>query len=181
MELEHYLALKRTHQRFVDAYIDIGIASKALLAVRPKAKRAKELAWQWMKLPGVKEAIEERKAQERHAFEDRRQRHLEALWNRANADRTLLIDTSKNPTDPSEWPQELRDCIEALEFEGGVLTKVRTSNRNEASKLLSQHMSWLTERHEHTGANGQPLMPRQLVIVTQAEAERLDRELDSEV
>lgn len=179
--MEQYLKLKRTHQRFVDAYVEIGIASKAMMKVRPKAKRAKELAWRWMQIPGVKEAIEERKAQERQAFEDRRERHLEAMWNRANADRVALIDVSKNPPDPAEWPQELRDCIESLEFEGGVLTKVRTSNRNEASKLFSQHLRWLTERHEHTGANGQPLMPRQVVLVTQEEAERLDAELDSEV
>lgn len=62
------------------------------------------------------------------------------------------------PEDPREWPQDLKDCIEGVKLtrEG---PEVVLSDRNTAARLHSQLQGEITDKHEHAGAGGAPLLP----------------------
>lgn len=162
--MENYLNLPPRMQRFVEIIAETrgfyGAGAAAVRAVKPQCRQPKQQAWRWLRMPKVAAAIEELTAKPRAAFERRYARHLAGNYNRANADRSLIVaaallgpEAVGLPQDPREWPQELKDCIEGVKIKDGV-PEITLSDRNNASRLFAQHMGWLTERHELTGKDG---------------------------
>lgn len=134
-------------------------------------------------MPRVIAAIRELRAKPRAAFERRYARHLAGNYNRANADRSLIVaaallgpEAVGLSKDPREWPQELKDCIEGVKFKDG-LPEITLSDRNTASRIFSQHLGWLTERHELTGLNGGPLQAVTIATDDPVEASRIYAEM----
>lgn len=166
MEKENYLSLPQRMQRFVELIVEThGFRNGADIVreVDPQCRQPKQQAWRWLKKPRVIAAIRELRAKPRAAFERRYARHLAGNYNRANADRSLIVAAAMLgaeavglPKDPREWPQELKDCIEGVKLKDG-LPEITLSDRNTASRLFAQHMGWLTELHEVTGKDGGPI------------------------
>ena len=181
-----YLSLPPRMQRFVELIVEspagFRIGAEAVRQVKPQCSNPKQQAWRWLRMPRVAAAIEELRAKPRAAFERRYARHLAGNYNRANADRSLIVAATMLgaeavglPKDPREWPQELKDCIEGVKFKDGV-PEITLSDRNTASRLLSQHLGWLTERHELSGPGGGPVY-----VIGVAEAGEIGAKLDDEV
>ena len=155
--MENYLKLTPRLRRFAEAIAEGETATAAARRVRPHAKNPKAQGYQWRHHPVVKAAIDELQEAVRQDFRDREIRHKLAVFNRANADRSPLLSLEFWNTDPKGWPDEVKDCIESVEFKDGKLSKVTLSSRNDASRLFAQMQAMLTERHEVTGKDGAPL------------------------
>ena len=158
--MPHYSALSANLRRFAELVAGGETGSNAARILRPRARCPRSLAWRLRSAPHVKEAIVELQEHVRAAFLGRELRHKQGIYNRANADRTPLAVPEFWETDPRDWPLELKDCIESVEFKDGKISKVTLSNRNDASRLFSQHMGWLVDRKELTGKDGAPLLPK---------------------
>ena len=168
--MPHYSALSANLRRFAELVAGGETGSNAARILRPRARCPRSLAWRLRSAPHVKEAIVELQEHVRAAFLGRELRHKQGIYNRANADRTPLAMPEFWETDPRDWPLELKDCIESVEFKDGKISKVTLSNRNDASRLFSQHMGWLVDRKELTGKDGAPLQtPAQTVYVIGSE------------
>lgn len=186
--MENYLKLPTRIQRFVEIIVETqgfnnGSGAAAVREVDPECRQPKQQAWRWLKMPRVIAAIRELRAKPRAAFERRYARHVAGSYNRANADRSLIVAAARLgpeavglPKDPREWPQELKDCIEGIEHTK-YGPKVLLSDRNTASRLFSQHMGWMTERHEVSGPNGGPLQSIAITTEDPVEAARAYQEL----
>lgn len=163
--MENYRKLGARMRRFAEAIAEGCTAAEAVRRIRPNARHPKQQGFAWRHLPQVAAAIEELQADTKAAFAERELRHKAGIYNRANADRSLMVaaalfpDKAVLPADPREWPPELRDCIESVKFKDGVVSEITLSNRNEAARLFSQHMGWITDKHELAGAGGAPLIP----------------------
>ncbi len=157
--METYLKLRRKEQRFVDEYVDCGIGAEAVRRIWPARVRPQNVAGKLMARPEIRLAVDERTAVAITEAGARLAIVIRGVCHRASADRTKIFETDGSLRPLDKWPQEVLDSIEGLEFENGKLSKVRTSSRNEASRLLMQYMGVLTEKHEHTGKGGAPLTP----------------------
>ena len=181
--LENYRKLGPRLRRFAELVAGGESNVQAARTLRPRSKEPKKLGWYWRHLPTVDAAIEELQADAKAAFLSREVRHRTGIYNRANADRSLLTAAALFgaekvglPEDPREWPQELRDCIEGVK-QTRYGPEVVLSDRNTAARLHSQHMGWMTEKHELTGPNGGPLQSVAIATDDPAEAARAYQEL----
>ena len=158
--MPHYSKLRPNLKRFAELLAGGESGAGAVRILRPRSRRPRDLAWKLRKSKHLNEAVEELQQHARAAFFERELRHKQGIYNRANADRTPLAVPEFWETDPRDWPLELKDCIESVEFKDGKVSKITLSNRNEAARLFSQHMGWTVERKELTGKDGAPLLPK---------------------
>ena len=158
--MPHYSKLRPNLKRYAELLAGGESGAGAVRILRPRSRRPRDLAWKLRKSKHLKEAVEELQQHARAAFFERELRHKQGIYNRANADRTPLAVPEFWETDPRTWPLELKDCIESVEFKDGKVSKITLSNRNDASRLFSQHMGWLVDRKELTGKDGAPLLPK---------------------
>jgi hypothetical protein len=136
-----------------------------------------------MARPEIRAAVEERTAEALKVAGITLARVVSGVAHRAGADRTKIFDEKGGLLPLERWPKEVLDTIEGLEFDNGKLVKVRTSNRNEAAKLLMQYMKLLTEKHEHTGKDGAPLTaPATTVyVISKEEATAIKADLQQRI
>lgn len=158
--MPHYSKLRPNLKRYAELLAGGESGAGAVRILRPRSRRPRDLAWKLRKSKHLKEAVEELQQHARAAFFERELRHKQGIYNRANADRTPLAVPEFWETDPRDWPLELKDCIESVEFKDGKVSKITLSNRNEAARLFSQHMGWMVERKELTGKDGAPLLSK---------------------
>lgn len=190
-EVAAYRKLAPCERRFVRLYMKNHCnGTHTMLEMRPhlKPESAKRMGSRFRNRPHVARAIEAAIDREFEAFKDSRLELAHQVNQRANFDRTELLQQESGagakltlkPLD--KWPAGARAVVESLEFENGVLTKVRTSSRNEASRLEAQILRMLRETHEHTGKDGAPLPPSTVVyVVEKDEAKQIGAQLDAEI
>ena len=184
--METYLKLPRFHQRFIDEWLICGNRTQAYRKLRPKVKCHKELAYKLCQQPEIMQAYAERSAH----FEEETRQYLitvkRRIANRANANRLGAYDPIQGKLRPiADWPDGVEDCVEGFDIDPltGTVTKIRMAPLNEATRLFLESQKALVRRNSLEDPNGKPLPAgvARLMIVTKEEAERLDRELDSEV
>lgn len=183
--METYRKQKRFYQRWIDEWVACGCRTKAMRKVRPKAKRPKELAYALLRRrPELLQAFEERKAEAIESVKDQLVATVQGAANRANARRRGIFGPDNKLLKPDQWPEELDDCIEGMEFDAaGNVTKLRLAPRNEATRLFLEYLKVMVKRNSLEGPDGKPLPTgvARLMIVTDEEAKKLDAELDAEV
>jgi phage terminase small subunit len=181
--LSAYLKLPIRHRRFVDGLMEGKTGAQAARDAGCTALDSKAWACKVRARPEVKAAIDECRALQLEEFKDRQKILLDGIHARANADRMAIFDPTTRALRPvHEWPDEVRATIESLEFDDkGQLSKVRTSSRNEASKLQAQISKLITERHEVTGRDGAALPAGPTFVIAREEAKQIGRDLDEKI
>lgn len=145
-----YFTLKGRRRKFVDAYVEMGIGTKAIVAAGYKGKRANQAAYMLLQEPPVQAAIAERKA--------------EAM---AEAGRTAVqvLEAIGETLDRCLQHVPVRDKlgnIETVTTPDGQLAAAYTfdaKNALKAAELLGDFHKLFVKRLEHAGPNGQPLPP----------------------
>lgn len=159
-----YRALPRLQRRFVDlvAFREKN-GTEAVRELKPRLKRPDVLAAKWRALPEIKAAIAEREAV---AIEEAGVTPTDVLLGLAQHARgsiTKLFGPDGRALLPHELDAQTARSIESVEIEttkeGAQRVKYRLPKRNEAYKLLGQHLKLFTERHEITGKDGDPIIP----------------------
>ncbi len=174
--MKNYRKLHPRLKRFAEAIADGLSAADAARLIKPTSKSPKRLGYRLRHYPDVAAAIADLDEARRQAYQDRRGRHEDGVFNRAHADRSVLLDQQWLKDNPvATWPQGLKDCIESVEYTDlGNIKKITLSNRNDASRLVAQMGGWLTEKHEVTGSGP-------VYIIQRAEAEKIEKDLDESV
>jgi hypothetical protein len=188
-QMTAYMKLRRRTQRFIDEYIIDGIGAAAMRRIGYQGAYPEAAAWRLLKLPGVREAIEERKAEAIARDGDHLASVVRCLRIRAKADPRMLLDEKGNPRPLQDLPDELALAIAGVEVEEialegvviGRIKKYRLSNANEAAKLWLQFHGALKERLEHTGKDGAPLRSGPVYVISKEEAGKIGEELDAAV
>lgn len=150
--------LRRQRRRFVFEYVACGIGTDAAVAAGFKGRRPDVKASKWLAEPDVKAAIEEVTAEAIAKAGVRVVRVLEEVARVAmfNPKRMRGADGKLLPM--HKLPDDVAAAICGEEFDAaGNLLKYRTHGKNEAARLLMQHLNLLVERHEHTGKGGGPI------------------------
>lgn len=182
--METYLNLRKRHRLFVDAYIDSDEnAAEAMRQVAPHLKHHRKAGYKLLQLEHVQAAIQERRAEAIKQAGKTMARAIEAVANRANGDRSTIFDEKGELRAVKEWPREVRDCIEGIEFhDTGKIKLVRFSARNEASRQLLQFHG-VTDKMEHTGKDGAPLAApgASVFIISREEAKLVADKIDNEI
>lgn len=183
--METFLKLKRFHQRFIQEWVSTGNPTVAYRKLRPNAKRPKELAYKLRQIPEVLQGFAEYATQ--FDSETREQLHAakRKIANAANARRVgIMAEDKKSILPVNEWPEGAEDCVEGFELdEKGAITKIRLAPLVESRRLFLESQRALVRRNSLEDPNGKPLPAgvARLMIVTEEEAKKLDRELDAEV
>lgn len=152
-----YLRLRRKHQRFVDEYVACGVGAEAVRRIFPNRKRPDQLAWEFLQRPGVKEAIEERKAEAIAAAGVHNVRVLQEAARLAFADLGALRNEKGERVTFKDLPADFLAGVQSIEFDAnGQVSKVRL-NKVEGLRMLGAHLKLFSELHEHTGADGGPI------------------------
>lgn len=166
-----YGKLRRRHQLFVDAFVRMGVATDAYREVYGQdVKRADVSAAKVMARPEVKEAVAERTEQAIARVGVRKLRVFEELARIAFSDLGDFYNPDGSLKGIHDIPAAARAALQGLEVdelfesdgEGGRVKvgrrpKIRTHSKNEALKLLGQHLHLFADRHEHSGPNGGPI------------------------
>lgn len=111
---------------------------------------------------------EERAKQYKAALEVRDVHNKEAVIDELMKIMTVDITQAFNDDGTLKFmkdiPEDVRRCIAAVEFfelpgQGDVrkIKKLRFWDKNKAQELMAKHLKMLTEKHEHTGADGGPM------------------------
>ncbi|MHB8815014.1 MAG: terminase small subunit [Steroidobacteraceae bacterium] len=193
--MENYFKLGARLQRFVDAIAEGCTGAEAVRRVRPKQRCPKQTAYSWRKNPRVAAAIEERKAE---AIEDagvNLVRLLQELARVAYFNPKRLLGPDGNFLPLHEWPDDAAAAIAGLDIEEiwtgvgeerkliGRVLKPRAAPKVEAARLLGQHLKAFTEKHEHTGKDGEALPAAQqtVYVIQKSEAEEIRKDLNERV
>lgn len=166
--LSAYSLLRRRHQLFVDAYVQCGVGSRAMVETGYRGERARHEAWEILKRPDVQAAIAERTEEAIAEAGVTNHRILIELARIAFHDVTRLFDKDGRMLPIGEWPEAERAAIESTEVEetevaggqGRVVSrtkKVRMHDKLQALKILAQYKKLLVEQVEFPG--GIPLAP----------------------
>lgn len=168
--MENYIKLHRRLQLFVDAHVETGTAAGAVRKLKYRTKNPYRRGHKLMRLQGVREAIEERRAEAIAEVGMTQVAWLRQLTAIARFDPRRLFNPDTNTIlPPSEWPDDVAAAIAGLDIEGifagsgkdryqiGDLHKYKAWNKIDALRTLGQYMKLLTEKHEHSGPNGAPI------------------------
>lgn len=153
-----YTALPRKLRRFVDAYVRLGVGTKAARLVVPESLRPDVMASKWLARANVREAVEER---EKEAI-------AEAGLTTADIYREIkrivnfdplphLIDENDKPVRIRDIPEDVRRAMRSYELVLGkdgklaVVGKIRSFDKLRALELNSKLKRLYTETVEHKG------------------------------
>lgn len=169
--------------RFAMAYFETGNATEAYRAAgypeRPDHSTW-TLAWRVLRNVKVREYIRELRQEALDANRITCNKIIQTLGFIAFADRLGMLDDRGSLLPKSEWPKDVRACLEGIEVEElfetvsepgsprrkertGHLRKVRTAKRTEALKLLMAHKGML-------GSNGEANKPPPAPLVISGDA-----------
>ena len=166
-----YKALRPAQRRFVDL-MACGYKTQvaAMRELRPQLKRPDVLAAQWMALPLVQAAVEEREAIAVKAAGVRLAAVLQGLARNAYYDVRKLYHEDGRPKAVHELDDEMALIVQGVRAKTqttsrGTRSRVNTRieyslpKRNEAYLALGRYLKLFTDRTEVTGKDGDPLVP----------------------
>lgn len=169
--MEQYLKLRPLLQRFCDAVVDTGSAAAAVRKLGRRTCDPRRRGYKLMKKPGVREAIEELRTAAIEEAGVTRARVLQELSRVAFFDPREMFFPDGHLKPPSEWSTEVAAAIAGMDVEAlyegqgkdrklvGDIRKYKAWPKVEALRTLAQHLKMLTEKHELSGPNGEPLSP----------------------
>ncbi|HEY6925147.1 MAG TPA: terminase small subunit [Steroidobacteraceae bacterium] len=182
-----YRKLSKRLKRFVDAYVELGVGTKAIRKIGFEGKRPDVAASKLLARPNIRAAIAERDELAAVNAGITRTLILTQLRHIATFDHRDLYDEKGNPLPVSQLPEEVAAGLASSEveelFEGrgesrervGRLHKYRSWSKPEALRLLAQIRKMPVERHELAGPNGGPIEHRDVDSLTDAELEAIAR------
>jgi phage terminase small subunit len=163
-------ALNPKQQRFVEEYLVDLNATQAAIRSGYSRKTAESQGSRLLSNAKVKAAVEEGRAKQSRRTEINADWLLRRLAEEAEADFADLYDDRGELKPVREWPAIWRKGLVAgLETdetrEDGVLKattrKLKISDRLKRLELIGRHIAVgaFVDKHEHTGKDGQPLVP----------------------
>ncbi len=182
--------LSRGHRRFALEYLIDRNATQAAIRAKFSRKTAGSIGCQLLKRPDVRAAIDE-EMQRINEDATLKAHEISRELSRIGAiDSTSIYNEDGSFKKISEMPEDVRRAISSIEMESIPITKHRPAldkkgqpipgkteevtefvqrikkisfwNKNEALGLLARHRKMLTDKHEVTGKDGQPLAPPML-------------------
>lgn len=160
-ETTAYSKLPPKRQRFVDAYFECKFnAKQAAISAGYSAKTAENQAARLLSFVKVKAAIEERRAVTAEETKLKISEVVNELRKIGFTDITQVVEWSNNSItikNSADIPPEVRACIaEISETQGkfGSTIKVKFHNKVAALELLGRYLAMFTDKHEHTGKDG---------------------------
>lgn len=185
-----YQKLSRRLQRFVDEFVDCGIATEAMRRIGFKGRRPDIAGSKLRARDDIQAAIAERTELAIHESGVNSARVLREAARVAFFDHRRLFDpdgkliaTHRLPDDVAAGISgiEIIDLGDGEERTAGRLSKYRAWPKVEALNLLAKYLKLLTEKHEHTGKDGAPLPAGPTYIISRQEAAQIGQELDAAV
>jgi len=182
-----YRKLSKRLKRFVDAYVELGMGTKAMRKIGFTGRRPDVAASKLLARPNIRAAVAERDELAAENAGITRTLILTQLRHIATFDHRDLYDENGNPLPVSQLPAEVAAGLASSEveemFEGrgesrqlaGRLHKYRSWSKTDALRLLAQITKILVERHELAGPNGGPIEHRDVDSLTDAELEAIAR------
>jgi len=159
--------LTAKQKRFVAEYLIDLNASKAAARAGYSAKSAPAQGWQLLSKPLIEAAIAEGTSKQLQKTAASAERVLQELSRIALSDPRALYDEKGNLKAPADWSDEVAAAVAGVEIETkrtpGTETevevaKVKRWDKNRALEILARYHKLLTEKVEHTGKDGGPLV-----------------------
>ena len=163
----HYAKLSWRAKRFVDHLVDLesqaardpkhraGLGAEAMRAIGFMGKRPDCAAHKFRRRPGVREAIEERRAMVAEAA------------NLTSVEVIHLIRSTIDRCQQAEPVLDRRGNQVLVENGEGKLVPAYVFDAKSVLKgaeLLGSYLKMFTQKHEHTGADGGPIQTQEVVI-----------------
>lgn len=192
--MENYFKLGPALRRFVDelAKPDVGPGRDGAVIVRkirPQCSHPAQQAWRWKRMPVVKAAIEERRAEYLESAGIDGARAWIEIARIAYFDHRKLTDAEGNPIPLHKLDDATVAAIAGIDVEElfvgrgddrvqiGTLKKYRTWNKVDALKMILEAKRELVQRHELTGLGGGPLQSVAITTDDPLEAARIYQEM----
>ena len=102
-------------RRFVGAYLLSGNATQAALEAGYSAKTARFIGSENLTKPNIKAHVDAAHQRQLARGQQRQDDICDHMRTLAYTDRCLMFDDDANMLPLSQWPQELRDCVENIE------------------------------------------------------------------
>lgn len=150
-----YRKLKPQQRKFVDLLVRGRCnGTQAIRQIRPHLRAPEVLAAQWKALPGVKAAIDEREAEAIEAAGIKNAAVLIGTAETADFDVRKLAHPDGRPKRLHELDEDTARIVQGVVIRLDGSIEYKLASRNEARKLLGQHLKLWTERHEIGGLGG---------------------------
>ena len=158
-------------KRFVDEYLIDLNATQAAIRAGYSENTATETGYENLTKPHIKKIIDERMKEREQRTEITQDMVLKGLAQVAFSDVRNMFTSDGNLLDIHDLPDDAAMAIAGIEVvtvrkedreakEGSPVeytNKIKSNDRMKALELLGKHMKMFTEKHEHTGADGESI------------------------
>jgi len=155
---------------FVAHFVNTLNATLAAKEAGYSADSASELGYQLLQNPSVRQAVQEKLKTRFERLDMTGERILLEMFRIATVDISQAYDNLGQLIPLNEMPEDVRRAIVGLEVEEqfigdgdartlfGFTKKVKFADKNKALEMMGKYFKLLTDKVEHTGKDGAPLM-----------------------
>ena len=161
--------------RFVNEYlIDLNATQAAIRAGYSK-KTSYSIGQENLNKPEIQGAVQEAMEKRSKRTEITQEMVVQELARIAFLDIRQAFDENGNLLSIPNMPEDVARAVGGMDIthigngdnEDTILSKVKLIDKKGALELLGRHMKMFTDKMEHTGKDGQPLLPSTIKIVNE--------------